>query len=516
MKTKSYITSLPSSLLEDLEKLSLTKGYHNSAIHLLSIIKNKSYKEYGIYDMPVPLPFEYLSKVFTNNYKKNFLNKLIKSNIIISNEYYSKEKSICLNYRINNKYKFINNKITNYTSMCLSTENSVDNSEFKYYQDSFKEDIKTLKIDVVGLRNLAVKKIESLSINDFHTNEQIEEGFISELIDRSSSSVKKYKITFEHALMKAKTSGLTLIQDKTNFYLQDADEFIVNKKAAMIDSYLLSIKKLDIDYLFANRNTTNYRLDTNITNMCGDLVDKICDDNDLVQIDLSNSQFAILSNLMKLDVKVNANLDFLYFKGLCEEGQLYTHLQKELGLESRKTAKRLMFHLAFSNRTNSKHYSKLKVLFPTVTKWISDYKKSNGSNAFAIMLQQQEAKMFIDNIWHDIKEQGFFCLTKHDSIIVRRSELKATQEIVNNYFASIDFKATVNVDSKPIEIENLQVKVLEILIENELLSYADTIIEDDSMVSTIINLYDSGNKKQLIDLIQNKYKWQEKIIELGM
>lgn len=444
MKNKRY-TSLPVQLVEDIKSLGLSKINTNHAIHLVDLIKNKSYREYRLNDMAVPLPYNYLIKVFTSSYKKNFLQALLDNNIIICSNYYSKDNSVCLNYNINSIYTYTN--ISYYTYMSVDFDETSVNSDFEYYQNAFSEDIQTLNIDANSLYDIMNEKISHLSINSFNINEQIEEAFF-EIIEKKGNNVLKYNITLEAAIVKANASGRVVLQDKTQYYLVDANEFIANKKDSMIDSYRTSIHKLTNNYLFANRNATNNRLDTNITNMCGELVDQLCEDNDLVQIDLSNSQFAILAHVMKADSNVNTKADYIRFKTLCEEGQLYTHLQSELGLNSRKTAKKLMFHLAFSKRSNSKHYAKLKALFPTVTTWISEYKKANGSNMFAVMLQKEEAKMFIDNIWHDIKEQGYFCLTKHDSVIVRKEQLEGVQEIISIYFKSIDFTANIEVSSE--------------------------------------------------------------------
>lgn len=443
MKTKHY-TSLPNQLIEDVKALGLSKTFTNSALHFISLLKSKSYKDYRLNDMPISLPYNYLSIIFTNNYKKNFLKALLDSNIIISNEYYSSDKSISICYNINSIYTYTNTSTSFITYMSPDFKEPLITSAFDHCKKAFQEDIDSLIINKESLLEIANKKINFLTIKNFNVNEQIEEQFI-QLIEKKGNTVKKYWMTLEAAIVKAKVSGRLVIQDKTNFFLMDEKEFILNKKESILDSYNTSIHQLVSKYYFANRNITNNRLDTNITNMCSDLVDRICNDNNLVQIDLSNSQFAILSYIMSKDPNVNVKADFIRFKEVCESGELYTFLQRELSLESRPTAKKLMFHLAFAKRSNSPHYKKLQALFPTVTNWIAKYKKDNGSNTFAIDLQKEEAVIFIDNIWNSIKEQGFFCLTKHDSIIVKKENLDFALETIKEYFNSIKFKANIDI-----------------------------------------------------------------------
>lgn len=430
--------SLPEDLIKDLNSLSLTKKYKNSAIHFISVLKFNSYQKYGMYDLYVPMGFNYLSTIFTVNYKKNFLNKLMDSNIVICDNKYSKDGGKCLHYRINNKY-FNNQSIYNIISynMSLSSEAYAENSMFK---EMFKSDISTLNIDSKKLYSIVDEKINKLSIKDFRINDQIEEKSFREVVQKVGNDILRYPISKQNALNKAKQLGLTLIQDKRKFFIMDADEFINSKKAMMRDCYNTSIHQLETGNYKASRNTTNRRLDTNITNMCSALVDSIAYDNDLVQIDLANSQFTILSHILGKDSAVNTKPDFIRFKEVCEGGTLYTHLQEILCLNERKQAKQLMFEVMFSARTSNPFKKKLDLLFPTVMEWIKEYKKTNGSEQFAIMLQRTESDLFIDKVYSGLKEQGTFCLTKHDSLIVRMEDVIKVHQFVSEYFQEIGLK----------------------------------------------------------------------------
>jgi hypothetical protein len=58
--------------------------------------------------------------------------------------------------------------------------------------------------------------------------------------------------------------------------------------------------------------------------------------------------------------------------------------------------------------------------------------------------------LFVDNIYPNVKELGLFCITKHDSLIVRREDFEVVRSIVVEGFNYFGFEATI--DSDDIEI----------------------------------------------------------------
>ena len=86
----------------------------------------------------------------------------------------------------------------------------------------------------------------------------------------------------------------------------------------------------------------------------------------------------------------------------------------------------------------------MKELFPNVINYISDYKRENGDSEFAIMLQLKESEIFIDDIWMTLKEDGFFALTKHDSIICKKEDENVIRDFITMYFDSIGLEGTLS------------------------------------------------------------------------
>lgn len=220
------------------------------------------------------------------------------------------------------------------------------------------------------------------------------------------------------------------------------EDFIQMKREALAVSYKGVISNFSKGYFQASRNSTNLRLDTNLTSMANVLTDELMKQNDLTQFDMVNSQFALLANTLEGQLDTE---DFNLFKKHAYEGTLYEFVQKELGLSSRKKAKNVMFELMFSKENlNTPQKAQLKALFPSVVEKVDNYKREFGYNKFSIMLQRRESELFIDGLLLTIKKKlKIFCLTKHDALIFRREDEEVAQQIITEYFASVGFKGKI-------------------------------------------------------------------------
>jgi hypothetical protein len=234
-----------------------------------------------------------------------------------------------------------------------------------------------------------------------------------------------------------------LIKDNNVYKAVYPSQFLFDKKATMKMYYKNSIDRLRNNSLDAKRNKTNKRLDTNLTNMASILVDAICLQNDLIQIDLSNSQFVLLTNILERHLNT---VDFKLFKELSVSGNLYDYIANKLGLKNAKNGKSLMFEVMFSSRKNNSIFKKkIKEIFPSVVGWIDDNKKENGDKEFSIMLQKIESELFIENILKRVKKHKYFCITKHDSLIVKKQDFEAIMDILKEEFTKIGLEYSLKV-----------------------------------------------------------------------
>ena len=427
--------------------LKLSKTDKSHCFKFIGILLRDSLEEFGNLISFVPKPQTYLIKTFDNSYYK-WLNVLMVEMIVIRNNYYSHEEGVCYQYHVSPSFFPEGpplNTLCNYNYLeplvSLGYKDIIKgvNKEHNLHNNWFEEDVSTLVIDYDKLMNLVRNRIDNLSIEDFQVDEQIKEHAIK----LYSTNGKSYYVKTINAIDKAKKQGKSLIKDDGKYGLTEPTTFLNNKKQSIAFSYLTSLIRLQRKNLKAERNPTNRRLDTNFTNMSSILLDEICLQNDLVQIDLSNSQFAILTNVLKEHLDSD---DFKRFKELSVSGQLYAYIQQIISLESVNEAKNAMFEIMFSSRrNNTTSKAKLKELFPSVIGWIDRYKKAYGDKQFSIMLQNIESEIFIDCLLTKIKKMKLFCLTKHDSLIVRRNDYTKVLNVLKEEFAKISLEYSLKV-----------------------------------------------------------------------
>src|SRR5690606_12133187 len=123
--------------------------------------------------------------------------------------------------------------------------------------------------------------VENLTMNDFIVNNDVDYENAKEVqIVDSYDQIQKVYMTKEDALKTAAHEGKALIQEKKRTYLVDKEMFLEDKKRYIKESYLMAVENLKSeDTLYASRNETNNRLDTNFTNMAKELLKIIYDEN---------------------------------------------------------------------------------------------------------------------------------------------------------------------------------------------------------------------------------------------
>ena len=442
-KIINTFVTLPPTLIEDFEKIQFTKTERNYALKFIDNLMKRSFREYGMIDGFVETPKNYFRKVFNSQYLV-WLNKLIDEKIIISNHSYSNSISntYSKSYSLNTKYTltpimwltFEENPLK---SIPYTFKISSESDEDKLNFERVVEDLNYIKVDRRVLMKLSSDEIEKIKIEDFKTNEDVSR----DSFNVSFGTDKKYWVSKEKAIEKSIELNKTLIQDDNKFYIIDEYDFILRKKSSVLQSYQDAINKIVNKKFYGKRNTTNNRLDTNLTNMAKVLTNEVCLKNNLIQFDLCNSQFAILSDLLE---DVLQTEDFNYFKSHSYNGTLYEYIMEELKLENRLEAKKMMFELMFSKEDyQSSLKTKLKKLFPSVVELVDKYKKDNGYNNFSIMLQKKESEIFIDGLWKQIKKKKIFCTPKHDCLIVKEEDADKVESIIKKYFEKINFKGKI-------------------------------------------------------------------------
>jgi hypothetical protein len=317
--------------------------------------------------------------------------------------------------------------------------------------------VDTLEIDFMKILETTNEVVSKISYNDFKIDAEVEASSF-EVYNRFTGTT--HWMTKAGAIKMAHKTGGILIQDKQKYYIDDLDRYIETKKRNILISYTTSVTALRKHIYYINRNPTNYRLDTIFTSMCSHTLDIIKQDNNLIEIDLVNSQYAIFANWLMTHDCYKQN-DVKLFCSLSIEGKLYEHIHHELKLNDRKQAKKIMMVVAFSSpKFNSNRKTEFKELFPNVYQFIADYNKRNNDK-FAVCLQNKESKIFIDGLMNILIRKGYFVLTKHDSLIIREKDRVEIQQLVKDYFDVINFKATIKCGEETIHNGVLDTQILD-------------------------------------------------------
>lgn len=455
---ESYVT-LSIQLRDDIQQLPLTKTQISHCYKFVGILYRDSIAEHWDATVPTPKPQNYITKTFDDKYYK-WLNVLLDNDIVIRSGKPCEVIHKSYKYVVNPKY--VLNLSKSFVNLLVNQEPNPINvlCKEKYckplctvaYKDIIKnetqedythrkwflDDINTLHIQYDLLHDIASKRIDELTIDEFKVDNEILPPSIKV---NYGNGVKLFQNTDK--VSSNLSNGKCLIKDDNTYKVVNPVQFLAEKKATMKMYYTDSIERLRNNSINVKRNTTNRRLDTNLTNMASILVDEICLQNGLVQIDLSNSQFVLLSNILKHHLNTD---DYKHFKGLSVDGKLYTYIASKLGLKSPKNGKSLMFEVMFSSRRNSSVFKKkIKELFPSVVEWIDNYKKEHGDNEFSIMLQRIESELFIDKVLKRLKKLKYFCLTKHDSLIIKRGDYEAIMDNVKDEFSRIGLEYTLKI-----------------------------------------------------------------------
>lgn len=253
------------------------------------------------------------------------------------------------------------------------------------------------------------------------------------------------------------------------------------------NSYAISIQQLkDKRFRHFNRNSTNNRLDTNITNLKGDLRQFII--GDYVSIDLKNSQPFFLNQLILSIINTNINegtlccnlvgLDLVKvfgikrikavlklhhtdekanlvnlrsFEASVNGGLLYDNFLKSYdGNLLRAEVKTIMFKVMFSS---NELYKKEKQIFSSVFSYVYNaiyLLKDKEHKILPITLQKIESFTFIDCIAKDLAEANIMPFTIHDSVIVKTEHLNHSIQIIQKVFME-RFGVIPTLDIKPLK-----------------------------------------------------------------
>jgi hypothetical protein len=371
----------------------------------------------------IDIPRDYFRDIIKDSvYFYTALNILKEENIIECDEKYSKDGGKALGFRINKDYisLLINVELTN-----KSISGNIIKNRNKRYLETPKELIKNRDYFYNNFNLDYDKAIEW--VNNWFNDElyYLNINFNSYLCGRKIQN--EYDREFKTLTIK-------------NCY------------------YMSQIENIRDRELYFNRNKTNDRLDTNLTNLKGELKKFITIPN-LTQVDLSNSQPYILyltilnyyytyvggkfKNNTNNIIDINKEELEMYGEWV-SSGQYYENFMNynflphkysiNINNLNRNLIKEIMFKVFYSeNYLYPELKDIFKSIFPTIYNWIYEYKKENYKS-LSIQMQKIESEMCIDIISQELDKLNINYLTIHDAWLVDNNNIPKVKEIIESKF----------------------------------------------------------------------------------
>lgn len=218
----------------------------------------------------------------------------------------------------------------------------------------------------------------------------------------------------------------------------------------------MSINAINDGELYFTCNTTNNRIDNNLTSLKSELKRFIISNQTLYQIDIVNSQPFLLSLILNEDK--NASLDSAELDKYTDwvtQGLFYENFKDEYQIIynndiERDEVKTIMFCIFYSkNSSYMKEKSIFKNIFPTIYQWIVEQKEKKH-NALAIKMQKFESAICIGKICSKLDQIGIKYYTIHDAWLVNENDFSKTKRIVEDCFFEL-YKTKPKLDSETIE-----------------------------------------------------------------
>ena len=234
---------------------------------------------------------------------------------------------------------------------------------------------------------------------------------------------------------------------KEDWIVGSYQQYVELKRKQIKESLLLNIQSLSNPECFSSfLSDTNGRLFHNLSNVWGGFRELIMMDNNLVEIDIANSQMAFLAKeLMRDHNFVFCNPDVDNFVSHAGDGVLYDRIAKNMDT-TKDFAKQITFNIIFNPSTKANQLAKgFEKHYPNVYQYCTEFKKIYGGNALAIYLQKLESDVMIKLIYNLLMENKLFSLTMHDSIICRAEDLEMVQDIMKRAFYDITFHAKLRI-----------------------------------------------------------------------
>ena len=405
------------------------------------------------------------SKILIDNLGKEYqtyISYLVNHNFIQSNKRYREFE--CLKYKIyiDNSIEFIR-----YNTTVLSIPDNNTNSTQTTVNIVVTCDLKNRKKNEIVEINFDVKsKMFKQKVKEYELELGRNRKYPLFLKTMSQYFRKNLKVNYGDAIeycrnyISAETEKLKSRLSSGKINKKEFDKEI-KKIPNKYSQRFTSIKNLHFGKkhksLKFNRNSSNKRVDTNLTFMAKDIRKFIIGIENMSYLDLSNSQPVLFNIILKKHYK-NASNQFKeeikryylitisgnWYEELCDIFKLNPNCN-----EDREMAKKNWMKIAYSENGDYRTLkNKFKKYYPKINEFIEKM-KSNNHSQFAIKLQRIESGIFIDEICKALVEKNIIPYSIHDGVLVPKEQKDITYnvmiEILNKHLGSIP---VISIDDK--------------------------------------------------------------------
>ncbi len=376
-------------------------------------------KKYSLQFLPKSM--EYLSQTKTISFKNKNLKTAYLIDIIhgLILKYYFKKDNIFNLYSLilKEKYGYVYNFCMDYL-----------------VENNFLHIIKEYKKG----KNARIYRLDEKLINENISRYKNEDNRLLDKYKKAVSSVDNENFENNSILPEIKQKiimdlfNVDIEYDKALFYLdntkQDTDSYNKNKYSVE------TIKDKQIFYHFDSYG----RVHTNFT-ILKSYIRKNClliNGEETSEIDISNSQPLFLAKIIKEEgIFVDKN-EFAIFCRLVYNGEFYQFLMDKFNIKEKKECKELIYRTLFGrNKTKNNPF---ETLFPSIYKFIIDYKSEYGDyRLLSHKLQKEESDFIFNKVIKNLNiiNPNISVVTIHDSIIIQKKYEEFAQTLLHSYLS---------------------------------------------------------------------------------
>lgn len=385
----------------------------------LSFEKKLVDKKYSIQFLP-----DCLSLISQNKYI-TFKGKKIKSSYLID-----------LTHNLILKFYFKKENSFNLSSLVLKEKYG---HLYNYYLDYLKEH---------NILILVKKHMKGKNCRIYKLNDSVLKGKIVRFKNDDRTLLKKYKNAVSSILKSDITNNKILPEIKKklvdDLFFVDIDYsrsiFFLDASIQDRNIYnrnIFSVECINDKHIFYHFDSYG-RMHTNFT-ILKSFIRKNClliDGDETYETDIKNSQPLFLCKIIESTPQIPVNYDeYNFYRHLTNLGKFYDFFIENTTVKDKKTIKECVYKVFFGKNYPNKFDKMFENLFPTIYKFIKEYKKLKGDyRILAHDLQNLESDLIFNHIVREIisTNPDIKLITVHDSIICSQKYRDFVHSIFTN------------------------------------------------------------------------------------